>query len=209
MFIGIAGIIGAGKTTLTNQLADTYGYRAYHEPVEENDYLTDFYEDPERWAAMMQMHLLAKRFEQHQQIVWTATNEGAVQDRTIYEDTIFARLLNEQGKISDRDFNTYISHFNVMKRYLVYPDVIVYLDVDPETALDRIQNRGRGSEQEVSLDYLKRLYDGYMEFVEEIERWTTVLELDWNCYKPVEEVHYMINNAVEGDLKYMRSLRRI
>ncbi|SVE46055.1 uncharacterized protein METZ01_LOCUS498909, partial [marine metagenome] len=131
MFIGIAGIIGAGKTTLTQNLADHLGYDAFHEPVDENLYLSDFYKDMKRWGAMMQLHLLFKRFEQHQKIVW-ATEDGAVQDRTIYEDTIFARMLHEGGFIDDRDYDTYTGHFNLMKRFLLYPDVIVYLRVDPE-----------------------------------------------------------------------------
>ena len=70
MFIGIAGIIGAGKSTLAQSLADHLGYDTYNEPVDDNPYLDDFYADMNRWGAMMQIHLLFRRFEQHQQIVW-------------------------------------------------------------------------------------------------------------------------------------------
>ena len=71
------------------------GYEAFNEPVKENPYLEDFYADMNRWGAMMQIHLLFRRFEQHQQIVWNS-KKGTVQDRTIYED---ARMLHEAGFI--------------------------------------------------------------------------------------------------------------
>ena len=50
MFIGIAGIIGAGKSTLTKNLAEHMGYDAYNEPVEDNPYLNDFYSDMKKWG---------------------------------------------------------------------------------------------------------------------------------------------------------------
>ena len=107
-----------------------------------------------RWGAMMQIHLLFRRFEQHQQIVWNS-EKGAVQDRTIYEDTIFARMLNEAGFIDQRDYDTYLGHFNLMKRYLVYPDLLLYLRVDPQTSLQRIAERGRKPETGITLDYMQ------------------------------------------------------
>ena len=115
MFIGISGIIGAGKSTLAQNLAKHLGYEAFNEPVKDNPYLEDFYTDMNRWGAMMQIHLLFRRFEQHQQIVWNS-KKGAVQDRTIYEDSIFARMLYEEGFIDQRDYDTYLGHFNLMKR---------------------------------------------------------------------------------------------
>ncbi|MFB6182368.1 MAG: deoxynucleoside kinase [Candidatus Magasanikbacteria bacterium] len=212
MFVGIAGIIGAGKSTLTEGLANEYDFESYHEPVQENDYLDDFYEKPERWATIMQMHLLSKRFHQHQQIVWNSKNNKVVQDRTIYEDTIFARLLNEDGIIPDREYETYRDHFDIMRRFLVYPDLIVYLDVKPEIALERVKKRGRDSEKSngVDLGYLQRLRDGYEEFMDEMSFYTNTMKLDWNDYQPLENVRTKINEKIEDcDRKHQRSLRRI
>ena len=152
MFIGIAGIIGAGKSTLAQSLADHLGYEAYNEPVDDNPYLDDFYADMNRWGAMMQIHLLFRRFEQHQQIVWKK-EKGAVQDRTIYEDTIFARMLHEDGLINHRDFETIIGTFNVRKRSLSYPKFQINLRVSSGFALQRIQERGRDAEREVIVFY--------------------------------------------------------
>lgn len=208
MFIGIAGIIGAGKSTLAQSLADHLGYATYNEPVDDNPYLDDFYADMNRWGAMMQIHLLFRRFEQHQQIVWKK-EKGAVQDRTIYEDTIFARMLHEAGFIDKRDYETYLGHFNIMKRFLVYPDILIYLRVSPETSMQRIQERGRNAEEGISFEYMEKLYHGYENFIEEMNHYTRVLILDWNQYKEPEEVARLIIQKADENREFIRDLKRI
>ena len=70
MFIGISGVIGAGKTTLAEALAAKLGLPVQYEPVIDNIYLKDFYVDMEKYAFPLQVYLLNKRFKQQQQIVW-------------------------------------------------------------------------------------------------------------------------------------------
>ena len=207
MFIGISGIIGAGKSTLAQDLAGRLGYKAYNEPVKDNPYLEDFYSDMNRWGAMMQIHLLFRRFEQHQQIVWNS-EKGAVQDRTIYEDTIFARMLHEAGFIDQRDYDTYLGHFNLMKRYLVYPDLLLYLRVEPETSLQRIAERGRKAESGITLDYMQKLHDGYESFIEEMSRYTRVLTLDWNQFLEMDEVVGRIKEKAGEKRAFLRDLTK-
>lgn len=217
MFIGISGIMGAGKSTLTQQLVDHLGangapWRVCYEPVDDNPYLTDFYGDIGRWTFNMQMFLLAKRFALHQEVIWDPRHNqggGVVQDRTIYEDVTFATMHRDDGVMSARDFETYSSHFNIMRRYLVYPDVILHLRVRPEVAMTRIESRGRNAEQGIPLAYLERLHQGYEEFVAEMDRYTAVVIMDWNEFQPIETVVEALNNAVQGNGKFLRSLRRI
>ena len=212
MFIGVAGLIGAGKSTLTQQLADHLNYDTAFEPVEDNPYLVDFYQDMGRWTFNMQMFLLAARFQQHQEIIWSPAHQqgrGVVQDRTIYEDTIFASMHHRDGIVDDRDFGTYIGHFNIMRRYLQYPDVILYLRVTPETALERINLRSRDAESGIPLDYLRALFEGYEQFVDEMQRYTTVVTVDWSEFRPVEEVSALITEATQKEPKFIRGIRRI
>ena len=208
MFIGISGIIGVGKSTLTQDLSERLGYATYNEPVKDNPYLEDFYSDMNRWGAMMQIHLLFRRFEQHQQIVWNS-EKGAVQDRTIYEDTIFARMLHEAGFIDRRDYETYVGHFNVMKRFLVYPDVLIYLRVEPEVSMQRIQERGRDEEGGITLEYMQKLHQGYESFITEMDYYTRVLTLDWNEYKEPEEVAKLVKEKADENRAFLRDLKRI
>ena len=207
MFLGISGIIGAGKSTLAQDLAVRLGYKAYNEPVKDNPYLEDFYSDMNRWGAMMQIHLLFRRFEQHQQIVWNS-EKGAVQDRTIYEDTIFARMLHEAGFIDQRDYDTYLGHFNLMKRYLVYPDLLLYLRVEPETSLQRIAERGRKAESGITLDYMQKLHAGYESFIEEMSCYTRVLTLDWNQFLEMDEVAERITEKAGEKRAFLRDLTK-
>jgi len=212
MFIGISGLIGVGKSTLTKSLAEHLNYKAYYEPVQTNPYLEDFYKDMSRWTFPMQMFLLAKRYQQHQEVIWDPCHQigsGVVQDRTIYEDTIFARMHYRDCLMDERDYNTYISHFNVMKRFLQYPDVIVYLKVYPELALERINKRSRDCEAGIPLSYLEDLYEGYETFISEIGNFVPVLTLDWNNYLSVEEVADRIDDTVRNNSKFMRSIVRI
>jgi len=231
MFVGVSGLIGAGKSTLTRQLSEELDQRAYdasnllthpmrapkwkaiYEPVEENPYLEDFYLNIERWTFNMQMFLLARRFQQHQEVIWDPCHReggGVVQDRTIYEDTIFARMHHEDGLMVGRDWETYITHFHVMQAFLRYPDVIIYLKVTPETALSRIQERARTEEQgKVPLEYLQALYKGYEDFVEEMKRYTVVVTVDWETYRPISEVADLLEAEAQRESKFLRSLRRI
>lgn len=214
MFVGVSGLIGAGKSTFTGQLVEHLGenWGAYYEPVETNPYLEDFYQDIARWTFNMQMFLLAARFRQHQEVLWDPCHRkggGIVQDRTIYEDTIFARMHHEDGLMVGRDWDTYIEHFHIMQGFLRYPDVIVYLRVEPETALERVRQRARDAERDLPLDYLKRLHEGYEAFVEEMQRYTVVVPIDWSEYRPVEEVAEAIFQATNREQKFLRSLRRI
>jgi len=206
MFIGIAGIIGAGKSTLAQSLANYLGYFTYNEPVDDNPYLDDFYADMNRWGAMMQIHLLFRRFEQHQQIVWKK-EKGAVQDRTIYEDTIFARMLHEAGFIDQRDYETYLGHFNIMKRFLVYPDVLIYLRVTPDVSMQRIQERGRDAEGGITLEYMKKLHQGYENFIAEMDHYTRVLTLDWNDYMETDDVAKMVKEKSNENREFIRNLK--
>ena len=81
-----------------------------------NAYMDSFYKDMARYSFPLQIHLLNKRFRQHQQIIWQG--KGGVQDRTIYEDSIFARMLCESGLMDKRDFETYSELFSNMSNFM-------------------------------------------------------------------------------------------
>jgi deoxyadenosine kinase len=132
--------------------------------------------------------------------------KGAVQDRTIYEDTIFARMLHEAGYIDQRDYETYLGHFNIMKRFLVYPDILIYLRVSPEVSMQRIQERGRDAESGIELAYMEKLHQGYESFIEEMKNYTRVLTLDWNQYQEMDEVVNLISEKAGEKRPFLRDL---
>ena len=112
VFIAISGMIGAGKSTLAKALGEVLDLPVYYEPVMDNEYLADYYKDMKKYAFPLQIYLLNRRFKQQQQIIWAG--KGGVQDRTIYEDAVFARMLCKAGHMEQRDYETYLSLFNNM-----------------------------------------------------------------------------------------------
>ena len=152
VFIGIAGIIGAGKTTLATALGQHLGLDVHYEPVIDNEYLDDFYRETKRYSFAMQVYLLNRRFQQHQEIIWRG--RGGVQDRTIYEDAIFAKTLRDMDLMDPRDYETYVNLFRNLSNFMCRPNFIIYLDVAPEKSLERIRERSRGCETGITVEYL-------------------------------------------------------
>jgi len=190
LFIGIAGMIGAGKSTLATALGKHLDIDVYYEPVDNNEYLADFYRDTKRYSFATQIYLLNRRFQQHQEIIWRG--RSAVQDRTIYEDSIFAKMLAKTGLMEERDYRTYIDLFRNMSNFMCKPNVIIYLDVSPERSMERIKARSRGVESGITIEYLKALHDGYAEFVADISRVIPVIQVDYDRFPTVEEMARVI-----------------
>lgn len=196
VFIGICGIIGAGKTTLAESLGKTLGLPVYKEEVIENVYLNDFYQDMAKYAFPLQIYLLNRRFRQQQQIVWQG--HGGVQDRSIYEDSIFARMLKDSGHMSERDYKTYIELFGNMSNFMRKPNVIIYLEVTPEESLARIKERSRNMEVNIPLSYLQELAKAYDRFIKEISKVIPVIRVDWNKFQTTEEMAARIKIEYEA-----------
>ncbi len=202
-FIGIAGLIGAGKTTLATALAENLALDVHYEPVIDNEYLEDFYSDTAKYSFAMQIYLLNRRFQQHQEIIWRG--RGGVQDRTIYEDAIFAKALRDSDLMDGRDYETYLSLFRNLSNFMCRPNLIVYLDVAPEISMQRIAQRNRGCESGVTIDYLSRLREGYEEFLADISKLIPVIRVQWDEYWKVDELAAAISREY-AETSFLRQL---
>lgn len=166
MHIGIAGNIGSGKTTLTGLLAKNLGWTPKYEPVDNNPYLEDFYNDMPRWSFNLQIYFLNKRFQEVVNI--RNSSENVIQDRTIYEDScVFAPNLYKMGLMPERDYQNYKDLFSLMISLVQPPDLMIYLRSSIEHLVSNIQKRGRKYEEGIRLDYLKGLNDLYEEWAAE------------------------------------------
>ena len=96
-----------------------------------------------------------------------------------------------------------------MKRFLVYPDVLIYLRVTPDVSMKRIADRGREAEGGITLDYMEKLHQGYESFIAEMDHYTRVLTLDWNEYREADEVARLVQEKADENREFLRDLKRI
>ncbi len=176
-YIAIAGNIGAGKSSLTELLAKHFKWQAFYESVENNPYLSDFYENMLRWSFNLQIYFLSSRFRRQKRML--EQKISLIQDRTIYEDVeIFAKNLHEMNLMSDRDFSNYEALFDQMSCYLRAPDMLVYLRAQVPTLVRQIQKRGRAYENTIRIDYLERLNRLYEDWIDRYEHEKLIIDTD-------------------------------
>jgi len=142
--------------------------------------------------AFMQLHLLTKRFQLYQAAVHGMPiakalghpAKGAILDRSLAGDTVFAKMNASVGNIAPREFESYFGHWQVMQNFLPYAHAMIFLRVTPEEAKDRCDSRARPEETKRSggfpLDYMKSLASSYDELVDWAEKRMRVIEINYN-----------------------------
>lgn len=156
--------MGAGKTSLVEFLCSQYGFEPVYEPYTTNPYLDDFYRDMKAWAYHSQIYFLTHKFRLH--LGLNQNDNTIIQDRSIYEDAeIFATNLARSNLMSQRDFQTYMELYQSMRTALQPPDLLIYLRCPVRGIRNRIKKRGRASEQEIPLPYLRKLNVLYEEWI--------------------------------------------
>lgn len=162
--IVLAGNIGAGKTSLTERLGARLGWYTAFESVADNPYLAEFYTDMRSWSFQLQVFFLGHRARQYLELA--TMPQSAILDRSIYEDAyIFSRALHHMGNLSERDYLSYRTVFDLVVHRLPPPDLLIYLKAPVGVLVERIRRRGRNIESGISADYLSLLdsfYDDWL-----------------------------------------------
>lgn len=199
MYIGIAGNIGCGKTTLTGMLAAHYGWTPKYEAVTYNPYLEDYYKDIPRWSYNLETYFLAQRFKDVLEIA--KSGDVVIQDRTIFEGVyIFVANNKAMGNLSERDFDTYMQLFEAMMSMIKLPDLLIYLKSSIPHLVSNIQKRGRGYEQSISLDYLSGLNARYDEWIRSYKGKVITICTDDLDFKHRPEDFAMITDKIDAEL---------
>lgn len=199
-YVAIAGNIGAGKTTLCEQLGKQFNWEVHYESTDDNPYLGDFYNDMQRWSFNLQVYFLNNRYRQVLDIINGETT--VIQDRTIYEDAyIFAPNLHDMGLMATRDFNNYFNLFKLMTSQIQPPDLLIYLRASIPTLVAHIHSRGRDYEGSMSLDYLKRLNERYENWIKDYKDGPLlIINADDVDFKTNPEDVGKVVNMVQGEL---------
>tara|TARA_Y100000766_G_C18914626_1_gene610382 strand:- start:4320 stop:5009 length:690 start_codon:yes stop_codon:yes gene_type:complete len=165
-FIAVEGPIGAGKTTLTNLLADSLNYETFLEQPSENPFLHDFYINPSQAALATQLFFLFQRVKQIQEL-----KQGdiflnkRVSDFLLDKDKLFAK-----ATLSSEELKLYEQIYQYLAIDLPTPDLVIYLQANTKTLYERVMHRGIEMEKTISFDYLELLNETYKEFFFEYER---------------------------------------
>lgn len=174
MLINIEGLIGVGKTTLTNELDGA----KFFEPVESSTFLELYYLNPHRWAFSMQVNMLFERFKMLQVAQYQSIDKDVILDRSFYGDYAFALVQRKEGLFTDKEFETYKKMFKYLLPQLTLPDLIIWLDCPLEIIFERIKKRGRGCENTISFEYMKDLYNAYQIVLAELNKYCTIVNVD-------------------------------
>ena len=156
-YIVIEGPIGVGKTSLTRLLAKEFSARCILEKVEENPFLSQFYQDRTKYALQTQLFFLLNRFQQQKEIAQlNLFNQITLCDYLFARDRIFASL-----NLDENEFALYEQIFHLVSGRISSPDLIIFLQARPEVLLHRIRSRNIPYEKEIDLDYLRAVTEAY------------------------------------------------
>ena len=161
----VDGVVGSGKTTFMNLLKEELSLPGFEEPVTDNPLLEKFYHDRKRYSFPLQVFFLNRRFRMLKDAGENLT--ASVMDRSIYGDVIFAKLLHEGGDMEKDEFDLYQELLVNMLDHIESPKLMIYLKCDVDTAIHRIEKRGRDYEQIVERDYWERLNKEYEAYFKE------------------------------------------
>ncbi len=161
----VDGVVGSGKTTFMNLLKEELSLPGFEEPVTDNPLLEKFYHDRKRYSFPLQVFFLNRRFRMLKDAGENLT--ASVMDRSIYGDVIFAKLLHEGGDMEKDEFDLYQELLVNMLDHIESPKLMIYLKCDVDTAIRRIEKRGRDYEQIVERDYWERLNREYEDYFKE------------------------------------------
>jgi len=192
----VEAIIGAGKTTFCREVGKRLNLRIVEEPADSNPYLEDFYKDPKTYAFPMQVYLLGKRKLMQQLAGVEATgiggHKGAILDRSISGDRVFAKLHMKMGNIIPAFWQIYEDSYMDACTSLLPPTKLIFLDVQPETAYERMKARNRNAEVNVKIEYLRDLRAGYQELLHEAETglmpWSHAVKVTRLIWDPISDM---------------------
>lgn len=200
MLLVIAGMIGLGKTTTAEILAEELNGKVFYESVDDNPILPLYYTsskeeiDLKRYPFLLQLYFLNSRFESLKDAALNATSSVSVIDRSIYEDTYFSQINYDLGRMNDYEFSIYKKLLKNMMQELdsipkKAPDLLIFLDGSFETVIKRIKSRGRSYELDPELlEYYRLLWSGYKTWLSNNYDASDVLIIDMDKYDMVNNL---------------------
>ena len=171
-YIAIEGNIGAGKTTLTNMIAEDFNAKKVLERFADNPFLPKFYKDNERYAFPLEMSFLADRY---QQLTDDLAQFDLFKNFIVSDYYIFKSLIFAQVTLQKEEYFLYRKMFDIMYKEITKPDLYIYLYQNTPRLLENIKSRGRDYEQNIAPEYLDKIHKGYTTFIKTEEKLNTLI----------------------------------
>jgi len=198
-YVAIEGPIGVGKTSLAKLLAEKLGARTVLEDFEDNPFLSDFYEDPERFAFQTQLNFLIQRYQQQQELRQVDIFHNLlITDYMFIKDRLFASL-----NLNEKEMNLYDTIANLLEKNVINPDLVIYLQADTDTLMKNISKRNRSFEVNISYKYINGLNEVYNEYFFRYQDTPLIIintnNIDFvNNFNDLEEVIQCIREPISG-----------
>ena len=198
-YVAIEGPIGVGKTSLAKLLAEKLGARTVLEDFEDNPFLSDFYEDPERFAFQTQLNFLIQRYQQQQELRQVDIFHNLlITDYMFIKDRLFASL-----NLNEKEMNLYDTIANLLEKNVINPDLVIYLQADTDTLMKNISKRNRSFEVNISYKYIDGLNEVYNEYFFKYQDTPLIIintnNIDFvNNFNDLEEVIQCIREPISG-----------
>lgn len=159
-YIVIEGPLGVGKTSLAMMLADKINAQTLMEDVDENPFLVNFYQDPRKYGFQAQIFFLLRRYRLAMELTqMDLFRRVVVSDYLFDKDRIFA-----EANLEDNEFWLYEQLFQILKRRIPSPDLVIFLQARTEVLMERIRKRNRKYEKAINFKYLEKINQAFNEF---------------------------------------------
>ena len=158
--IAVEGAIGAGKTSLSKLLSETYGAKLSLEKDEDNPFIAKFYDNRETLAFQTQVFFLLSRYAQYLELAQKDLfNSVILIDYLFQRDRVFAAL-----NLKPHELNLYDQIFNMLKGKIPKPDLVIFLQASSETLIKRVKKRDRDYEKTLDFPYLDSVNKAFNNF---------------------------------------------
>ena len=198
-YVAIEGPIGVGKTSLAKLLSERLGARLILEGFDENPFLSEFYDEPERYAFQTQLFFLLQRYQQQQELRQVDMFHNLlIVDYMFVKDRLFASL-----NLDEKEMTLYDTVAKLLEKNVINPDLVIYLQADTDTLMRNISHRGRDMEKNISEEYIDALNQLYTEYFFRYQDTPLVIintnNIDFvNNFNDLEEVIQCIREPISG-----------
>ena len=208
-YVAIEGCIGVGKTSLAKLLSERLTAKLILEKFEDNPFLPDFYQNPERYAFQTQLFFLLSRYRQQLDLQQTDLfHKCIVSDYIFAKDRLFATL-----NLNEKEISLYDNVASLLEKNITFPNLVIFLQSDTERLMENIRKRGRNYEKQMDWKYIDSLNQVYNEYFFRYDKSPLMIintnDIDFvNNKNDLEEILTFIRKPIQG-VKYFNPVKSL